>query len=348
MRLLQLCPLWYPISHAAPGGIESLLAHLGPSLASAGCELTYLASGDSAVPGQLVPVVSRSVCALIDEQSAACYEFYEQHLLRLAVERLSAYDVVHSHIGPSGFVLSSIAPSTVPIIHTLHSPVLDDLLWYLRHNPHVVLTTVSDYQRSRVLSAGVMNHCRVIYNGIETSAFPFSSSPGDRLLFMGRIEEQKGADIAVCAALDAGMPIDVAGPLISPDFYRDTLAPLLSEPNRYVGIVRGDHKFTLLSRASCMVLPSRWAEPFGMTAIEAMACGTPVVALRNGALPELVESGVTGYVVDRPEELAGAIRCACRLDRTTIRARTVARFDISVATQQFVELYRAVRGETRR
>jgi glycosyltransferase involved in cell wall biosynthesis len=167
----------------------------------------------------------------------------------------------------------------------------------------------------------------VIYNGIETSAFPFCGSPDDRLLFMGRIEEQKGPDIAVRAALDAGMPIDVAGPLTSPDFYRDTLAPLLS-------------------RAACMVLPSRWAEPFGMTAIEAMACGTPVVALRRGALPELVESGVTGYVVDRPEELAGAIRCACRLDRATIRARTVARFDISMTTQQFVELYRALRGET--
>jgi glycosyltransferase involved in cell wall biosynthesis len=184
----------------------------------------------------------------------------------------------------------------------------------------------------------------VIYNGIETSAFPFCGSPDDRLLFMGRIEEQKGPDIAVRAALDAGMPIDVAGPLTSPDFYRDTLAPLLSEPNRYVGIVRGDEKLTLLSRAACMVLPSRWAEPFGMTAIEAMACGTPVVALRRGALPELVESGVTGYVVDRPEELAGAIRCACRLDRATIRARTVARFDISVTTRRFIELYRSLRG----
>jgi glycosyltransferase involved in cell wall biosynthesis len=104
-----------------------------------------------------------------------------------------------------------------------------------------------------------------------------------------------------------------------------------------------------------MALPSRWAEPFGMTAIEAMACGTPVVALRSGALPELVEfvrwlsclAGVTGSVVDRRDDLAG-IRCACRLDRTTIRARTLARFDVSVATQKFVELYRALRGETSR
>jgi hypothetical protein len=105
MRVLQVCPLWYPISHTAPGGIESLLAHLGPHLADAGCALEYLASGDSVVPGELVPVVGRSVCALIDDQRAACYEFYEQHLLRLAVERLATCELVHSHIGPSGFLL---------------------------------------------------------------------------------------------------------------------------------------------------------------------------------------------------------------------------------------------------
>jgi glycosyltransferase involved in cell wall biosynthesis len=252
---------------------------------------------------------------------------------------------VHSHIGPSGFVLSSIAPSTVPIIHTLHSPVLDDLLWYLQRNPHVALTTVSEYQRSRVMSAGVTNRCDVIYNGLETSACPFGDSPGDRLLFMGRIEEQKGPDLAVRAALDAGMPIDIAGPLTSPDFYRDTLAPLVAEPNRYVGVVRGGEKLDLLSRAECMVLPSRWAEPFGMTAIEAMACGTPVVALCSGALPEIVESGVTGFIVDRPEDLAAAIRCARGLDRATIRERTVTRFDISVTTRRFIDLYRSLRGD---
>jgi glycosyltransferase involved in cell wall biosynthesis len=344
MRVLQLCPLWYPISYSAPGGIESLLAHLGPRLSEAGCKLTYVASGDSDVPGELVSAVSRSVCALIDQQAAACYEFYEQHQLRLAVERLPHVDVVHSHIGASGFLLSSVAPSSVPVIHTLHSPVLDDLLWYLQRNPDVVVTTVSEFQRARVMSAGVVNPCHVIHNGIDPGAFPFCDSPADRLVFMGRIEMQKGPDLAVRAALAADMPIDVAGPLTAPDFYNETLTPLLDEPNRYVGVVRGAEKLALLSRAACMLVPSRWAEPFGMTAIEAMACGTPVVALRSGALPEIVEDGSTGFIVDDPEQLAEAVRCARRLDRATIRKRMVERFDITVTTRNFVELYGSLRG----
>jgi glycosyltransferase involved in cell wall biosynthesis len=347
MRVLQLCPLWYPIAHSAPGGIESLLAHLGPRLADAGCSLTYLASGDSEVPGELVAAVTRSVCALIEEHTAACYEFYEQHQLRLAVERLADSDIVHSHIGSGALLLSTIAPASVSVIHTLHSPVLDDLIWYLRRNPHVVLTTVSEFQRDRIRTAGLPNPCHVVYNGIDVESFPFCASPSERAVFMGRIEAQKGADLAVQAAADAGVPIDVAGPLTSPDFFEGTLSTLMTDPSRYVGIVRGPCKLELLSRASCMLMPSRWAEPFGMSAIEAMACGTPVVALRSGALPEIVEDGISGYVVDHPGALPDAIGAARHLDRATVRRRTAERFDIAVTTRRFVGLYESLLGARR-
>jgi glycosyltransferase involved in cell wall biosynthesis len=342
MRILQLCPLWYPISKQTPGGIESLLAQLGPSLTRAGCELTFLATGDSQVAGELVPVVERSLYELMDDKIAEWYDFYEQQALRLASDRFTSCDLVHSHLGPNGLLLSHLAPKGLPVVHTWHGQVLNDLIWYLKRNPEVVLTTVSGFQREKLAAAGVLNPCRVIQNGIDTRVFPFSDAPDDRLIFVGRIDPQKGPDLAVGAATAAGLPIDIAGPLTGKEFFRTVLEPLITEPHRYVGVIRGADKLERLGRACAMVMPSRWEEPFGMTAIEAMATGTPVVALRSGALPEIVEDGLTGFIVDTPEELPDAIVAARRLNRLTIRESAVARFDISVTTREFLDLYRSL------
>jgi glycosyltransferase involved in cell wall biosynthesis len=331
MRILQVCPLWYPISRQTPGGIESLLAQLGPSLTKAGCELTFLATADS--------VVERSLYALMDEQIAEWYDLYEQQALRLALNRFGSCDVVHSHIGPNGLILSSMAPRELPVVHTWHGQVLNDLIWYLKLNPHVVLTTVSQFQRGKLIAAGISNACRVIHNGIDTRVFPFSKTADDRLIFVGRIDPQKGPDLAIAAANAVGLPIDIAGPLTGREFYRTTLEPLVREPHRYIGVVRGAEKLERLGRACAMVMPSRWEEPFGMTAIESMATGTPVVALRSGALPEIVEDGLTGFVVDTPKELPDAIACARKLNRQAVRSRAVARFDISATTREYIDLY---------
>jgi glycosyltransferase involved in cell wall biosynthesis len=224
MNVLQVCPLWYAVTPDAAGGIESLVASLSRHLARAGCRLTHLAPAGSDVAGDLVPVVERPLFDLMTEGLAGVYEPYEQHELRLAIERLPHMDLVHSHIGPGGFVLSAVA-GNVPVVHTLHNPISDDLIRYFRQHPDDLLTTVSEFQRERLTAAGVTNRCEVIHNAVDAADYRFNDVPGDRALFMGRLDRHKGPDIALAAATAAGVPLDLAGPMTTPSFFDKTIRP---------------------------------------------------------------------------------------------------------------------------
>jgi glycosyltransferase involved in cell wall biosynthesis len=162
------------------------------------------------------------------------------------------------------------------------------------------------------------------------------------LLFLGRIEEKKGPDLAVQVARKLGRPLILAGPVVDEEFFDRAIRPFLNRQIRYVGVVNHRQKTELFGRAACVLMPSRWEEPFGLVAVEAMACGTPVVALARGALPELVEPGLTGYLIRNEETLADSVERAVQLDRAAIRARAAARFDMTVVAELYSELYTQV------
>jgi glycosyltransferase involved in cell wall biosynthesis len=345
----MLAPLWYPVSRDAQGGIETFLYSLIEALEKEGCSMTLLASGDSRTAGEMVPVVERNLYSLMLEGSAGEYVYYEQHQLRLASEMASDFDVVHSHIGPGGYLLSAPAEAGGRVLHTVHSPVYADLCWFVGHRPDILLTAVSEFQAKRLREAGA-TRCQVVHNGIDTSGFPFNSRPGDGLLFVGRIEEAKGPDIAIDVARALGRTLTLAGPVIDREFFKRSIEPRLDGQIRYVGVVDHETKCMLMGDAACMLLPFRQAEPFGMVSIEAMACGTPVVALPNGALPEIVEPGVTGYLADEEGALPGCVLRAVSLDRARVRESATARFGIQHVAGKYLDLYRdmvagAVEGE---
>ncbi|HEX8600125.1 MAG TPA: glycosyltransferase family 4 protein [Chloroflexia bacterium] len=339
MRVLMLAPLWYPVSRDAQGGIETFLYSLIEALEKEGCSVTLLASGDSHTAGELVPVVERNLYHLMLEGSAGEYVYYEQHQLRLASEMASGFDVVHSHIGPGGYLLSTPAVAGRRALHTVHSPVYADLRWFVGQHPDIHLTAVSEFQAERLREAGA-RCCRVLHNGIDTSGFPFNSRPGDGLLFVGRIEEAKGPDLAIDVARALGRSLTIAGPVVDREFFKRSIEPRLDEQIRYVGVVDHDTKCKLMGETACMLLPFREAEPFGMVSIEAMACGTPVVALPNGALPEIVEPGVTGYLAAEEGALPGCVLQAIALDRAEVRERAIARFGIQHVAGKYLALYR--------
>jgi glycosyltransferase involved in cell wall biosynthesis len=162
------------------------------------------------------------------------------------------------------------------------------------------------------------------------------------LLFLGRREEKKGPDLAVQVARALDRPLILAGPIVDVDFFDHTIRPFLDEQIRYVGVVNHREKTELFGQAACVLMPSRWEEPFGLVAVEAMACGTPVVALARGALPEIVEPGLTGYVCRNEEALAESVACAMQLDRAVIRDRATARFDLPIIAKHYRQLYRQV------
>ncbi len=341
MRILQVCPLWHPVARDAPGGIETFLAQLAPELEKLGCRVTLLASGDSRTPAELIPVVSQSLYGQMAAGTAAEYAYYEQHQLRLALGRAPEFDVLHSHVGCGAYVLSGLPGIDGRVLHTQHTPVYQDLEWFVRQHPDTWFSTVSEFQARKLWKQGA-TRCRAIHNGIDVADFTFKPGGAEGLLFIGRMEWAKGPDLAVQVARRLGRSLTLAGPIIEGEFFEHAVKPFLNDQIQYVGVVDHRQKNELFGQAGCVVLPFRGEEPFGLVTIEAMACGTPVVALASGALPEIVEPGLTGYLTQEEEALPALVTQAIQLDRAAIRARVTGRFDLSVAAQKYRQLYTRV------
>jgi glycosyltransferase involved in cell wall biosynthesis len=347
LSVLHLCPVWFPVSPDSLGGIETFLPGLVRALSGLGCESTVLASGDSRVDTRLIPGVERNLFGEMAAGRAAEYLYYEQHALITAIRAAAGFDVIHSHVGPSAYLLSAVPGLGERILHTFHNDVTSDLEWFVREHPDLWYSTVSDYQAERLRRHGA-RHCRAIPNGLDVSAFPFCGSAGGALLFLGRMEHDKGPDIAVRVARRTGRPLVLAGPILDGDYFATQLAPMLGHGVHYAGVLDRDEKAGLLAEAGCLLMPSRCAEGFGMAAVEAMACGTPVVAAASGALPEVVEDGLTGFTAEQEDELPALVEKAVSLDRHRVRARTAERFSVEAVARGYVDLYQALRPAARR
>ena len=274
MRVLHLAPLWFPVAADASGGIEIFLAGLIEALERLGCRNTLIASGDSDVGAPVVPVVTDNLFGQMSAGRALEYAYYEQEQLMLALERAADFDLVHSHIGPGGLVLSDV-PGLLAL-HTWHTQVYRDLPWLVRRRPDIRFSTVSDFQAARLREHGAI-HCHVIHHGVDLGSFPFGPEPSQRLLFIGRLDATKGADLAIAAARTLGWPLTLAGPITDRVFFERTIEPLLDDVVRYVGIASHREKRELFRQAGCVLVPSRVEEAGPLVAIEALACGTPVV-----------------------------------------------------------------------
>ncbi|MEO6456871.1 MAG: glycosyltransferase family 4 protein [Chloroflexia bacterium] len=343
MRVLHLAPLWYPISRDAPGGIETFLFRLVSALKKGGCAVSLIGSGDSEVEAELVPVVPEGLYSQMAAGRAAEYVYYEQHQLALAIDLCHEreFDVIHSHIGPAAYALSAVTGIGARVLHTVHTPVYRDMEWFVSRHPNIRLSAVSEWQSRKLREAGAADCC-VIPNGIDVEDFTFSDKPGGGLLFVGRMERAKGADIAVRVARELGLPLTLAGPIVEREFFEESVASYLDGQIRYLGVVDHAGKNVLLGQAKCMLLPFRVEEPFGMVSLEAMACGTPVVALSKGALPEIVEPSLTGYLAQDETELGELLLRAMELDRAEIRARGAERFGIERTAELYYRLYREI------
>jgi glycosyltransferase involved in cell wall biosynthesis len=318
--------------------VEAIVTSLIQELERLGHQNSLIASGDSRTPATLIAATDTSLVELMAGCRAHEYSYFEQHQLLLALDRACDFDIVHSHIGPAGYVLSGVPRLQGRVVHTQHNPVTPDMEWFVSQHADLWFSTVSEFQARKIRDRGAI-HCSSIHNGIGVSKIPFSSSPDAGLIYVGRMEEEKGPDLAIRVARELDMPLVLAGPVIDEDFFDLTIRPCLDDRIRYVGSVQNEEKFDLFGRARCALVPSRCDEGFGMVSIEAMACGTPVAALANGALPEIVEPGLSGYLSDGEDGLAVAVRKTLQLDRATVRQRAAERFDIAACASKYVRLY---------
>ncbi len=334
MRIGVVAPPWYEVPPRSYGGIELLVSWLVEGLVERGHEVTLIAAGRNATPARFVQTYESAPSARVGE---ALPELIQAAASQRALDGLEL-DVVHDHT-LAGPLLA--CTRTIPTVVTAHGPVCGDWGSYLRHVGEAVsLVAISDAQR---LAAPLLPWFGRVHNGIPVADYIFRDRKEGSLLFLGRMSPEKGAHIAIDAAREAGYPIVIAAKCTEPRehaYFENQVRPRLGRDTVWVGEADAAYKKELLAHARALVFPIRWEEPFGLVLVEAMASGTPVVALRGGAVSEIVEDGVTGFVCRDPAQLPDALRSVERIDPRACRRRAAARFDASRMVAEYEAVYR--------
>ena len=340
LRIALVAPPWFPIPPSGYGGIEAMVHQLAEGLLDRGHDVTLVAAGEASTRARFartleVPPTGRLGEVLPELVHAA-------HLANL-LEELHV-DVIHDHsaAGPLG-----AARRAAPTVLTAHGPVDGELGAYYRQLG-LPLVAISDFQR--VKAAPDLPWVGTVHNAVPVETFPYREDKEDFCLFLGRMSPEKAPDVAILAARTAGLPIVVAAKCNEPAerrYFEQRVRPLLGADDVWFGEADGQEKRELLSRARCLVFPVQWDEPFGLVMIEAMACGTPVVALRAGSVPEVVEHGVTGWICEEPAQLARAIVEADRIGPAACRRLVEQRFDVARMVAGYEQVYRQVGGRDR-
>jgi glycosyltransferase involved in cell wall biosynthesis len=330
-----IAPAWFAVPPVRYGGIEWVVSILADGLVDQGHDVTLFAAGDSQTRAQLVtsydePPSMRIGLSMPDLHHAlTCYA------------RAGDFDVVNDHSGPLGAALGAAVAS--PVCHTVHGPLTGEsgdvysLIGSV--SPSVGLISVSDSQRSPLPDLNWLATC---HNAIAMDSYPFHPGNDGYLLFLGRMSPDKGAHHAAALARETGLPLILAGKmhdLLERQHFAANVEPLLGGNIEYVGEVSHDEKVRLLQNALATVFPIQWPEPFGLVMVESMACGTPVVATRQGAVPEVIEQGRSGIIVDSPAELAEAVNQAVTLDPHECRASAIERFSPARMVDDYVAAY---------
>ncbi len=345
MRIAQLAPPFESVPPRAYGGTERVVHALTEELVRRGHDVTLFASADSVTTARLVPTVD---VALWHRQPAYAdfAPFWAVALGTLARE-LDGFDLIHNHLDFRGFLLARLAPC--PVVTTLHGRLdLPELQPVYREFADVPLVSISDAQRRPIAWA---NWVATVHHGIVLDELSFSSRPGGYLAFLGRISPEKGLDTAIRVARRTGLPLKVAARMPLPftndpnvrtdwEYYEQVIQPLLRDaPVELVGEVSGPAKAHFLGGAAALLFPIRWPEPFGLVMPEALACGTPVLALRAGSVPEVLTDGVTGFVRDDEDGLVAAVDRLGELDRARCRAEAERRFSAAAMADRYERVY---------
>jgi glycosyltransferase involved in cell wall biosynthesis len=335
MRIAQIAPLAESVPPKLYGGTERVVAWLVEELVELGHKVTLFASGDSRTKAELVPVCPRALRLgkpRPDPMAA------QTALLEAVAQRADEFDVIHAQI--DWLHLPIVHRTGVPFLTTLHGRLdLPGLSEMIRVFPSAPYVSISDNQRIPLAGAKWLG---TVYHGMPKSLLKPSFHPGQYLVFLGRLTHEKGADVAIRIAQATGMPLRIAAkvPRDHRSYFKEHLEPLIDGKNiQLVGEVDDQRKQGFLDGAAALLFPINWPEPFGLVMIEAMACATPVIAFRAGSVPEVIDDGVTGYIVDSLEEAVRAVGLVGELNRREIRRTFENRFTARRMADAYVDIY---------
>jgi glycosyltransferase involved in cell wall biosynthesis len=339
LKIAILAPTWFAVPPTGYGGIELVVSLLADGLVDAGHEVTLFASGDSLTKAKLSYIFEQAPSDLIGRSlpeirhALACYEYADE------------FDVINDHSGIPAAALGGLV--STPVLHTIHGPLDTHETQHAygaiaEVSPAVRLISISENQRRPMPD---LPWAATIPNAIDLSIYPSKPHKGDYLLFIGRFSPDKGAHRAVAVAMELGLPLKMAGKNREPKerrYFAELVEPHLGHGGiEYLGEVSHGEKVELLQDARATLFPIEWEEPFGLVMIESMACGTPVIATRHGAVPEVIEHGVSGIIVDHYREMAAALEQADELDPNECRRYVEERFAPERMVGDYESAYRA-------
>lgn len=355
LRIAQIAPFWFSVPPKDYGGTERVVSYITEELVKRGHDVTLFARSDSQTKAKLVSPLpedlAKSIKAFCDPAYHATNTFFNAE----AFKRADEFDIIHSHAGFFSFYFSDLVKT--PVIHTLHNqlPRADEIENELyRKYKHLNFVSISQEFQSHF----DLNYVANAYHGLPLELFPYSARGGEGLLWLGRASKNKGELDAIEAARQAGMPLKVAAS-VRPDtvqYFEKEIKPRLTDQIQLVQNVRFEDTPKLYGAADAFVFPVHWKEPFGLIMIEAMSCGTPVIAYNRGSVPEIVQDGVTGFIIDPGDEsvkregswiikkkgIAGLVEAIGRIkeiDRAACRKHVEANFTVSKMVDRYEKIY---------
>ena len=341
MRILQLAPLWETVPPPAYGGTEAVVSVLVEELVRRGHEVTLWASGDSKTSAELSSIYHRSLRTATDLQDPSHYALLHA---ALSLRDANSYDIIHNHIGETVMAMSHLVDT--PMLTTMHCLITPDTKFIWDHYDGWY-NTISHSEKLEMPPVAGGKYSGVVYNAIDVASFPYSERKDDYLLFLSRISPDKAPHLAIEVAKRLGRRMILAGK-VDPNptdeaYFDDFLRPLIDGKNvQYLGEADSRMKRDLYEKAHALLLPLRWEEPFGLVMAEAMACGTPVVAFRRGAAPEIIVDGETGFLVDNVDEMVEATKKVGQIDPHRCRRHVEANFSPEHMADGYLRVYQQI------
>jgi len=338
MRVALLSPLFESVPPRLYGGTERVVYNLCRGLTDLNVEVTLFASGDSSVEGRIAPVIDEAL--RLTRRETTDPNSYNFKMLSMVAARAQEFDVIHNH--HDYWMLPLTKMVSTPVLTTVHGRLdrpenVAGLLGY-EQEP---LISISDSQRK---PASRLRWLRTIHHGLDLEEIPFYERPGKYLAFLGRIDEDKRPDLAIEMALASGVPLKIAAKIEGErgkQFYESHVKPHVDGKFiEYLGEISESEKTEFLGNALGLCFPIDWPEPFGLVMIEALACGTPVLARPFGSVPELLKDGVTGFIDRDVRQLARKVPELARLSRRTCRQWTEKNFSLKRMTEEYIHVYR--------
>jgi glycosyltransferase involved in cell wall biosynthesis len=339
MKIAQIAPLMESVPPRLYGGTERIVSYLTEELVRQGHEVTLFASGDSITKAELVGCTRAAL--RLDPNVRDAVPYYMMMVDRVN-KHADEFDILHFHIDHFHFPLfRPLAGRTLTTLHGRQDlPDLSGFYFRFREMP---LTSISDAQREPLRHA---NFVATVHHGLPLDSLRPNFEPrGGYFAFLGRISPEKRPDRAIRIARTLGIPLKIAAKIdkVDADYFQSEIEPLLDGPDiEFVGEINERDKTEFLGEALALLFPVDWPEPFGLVMIEAMACGTPVLAFRSGSVPEVVDDGVTGYVVDTEEEAVLKLPQLLSLDRWAVRQRFEERFSAARMAKDYLSVYRSL------